>query len=426
MKNTNCLAIAMLATGATVGLGVRALPLQAQQADAPVAAAKPAAKATVDPQALALLKQVEASYKALKSYSGSVTTEEAQPGGALRSSSGTIRWLKPNRFALNQSDGKKSTAIISNGTALFVSLSSDKARYLKQPAPTGSDNITSALRQSGDTPLLLAYALSGASLIELFEIGTSKTPTSLEVGETSTVGETPVDVVNMTMSDPRFTTLYSFALGQEDHLLRQMKVSIKSTQAPAGEKEAQAQVGGFTETHSNIQLNPSLPASTFAFTPPKGAKPVDSLEPPTYDAKLKKGAAPIVFTAKDTSGKPLSLAQFKGKVVLLDFWATWCGPCVGEVPNIVAAHKKYGAKGFEVVGISLDQDRKSLDAFVKQYKMPWRQVFDGQGWKSRVPGLYGVRAIPFAVLIGRDGKIAALDVRGEALEPAIKAALAKK
>lgn len=425
MKKTNRLAIAMLATGLGV-LATRELPLQAQQADAPAAEAKPAAKATIDPQALALLKQMEASYKALKSYSGSVKTEEMQPGGTLHSSSGTIQWVKPNRFVLNQNDGKKSTAIISNGTTLFISSSGDKARYLKQPAPSGSDAITSALRQSGDTPLLLSYALSGASLIELFEIGTSKTPTSLEVGEASTVGETPVDVVNMTMSDPRFTTLYSFALGQEDHLLRQMKVSIKGAQAQADEKGAQAQVGGFTETHSNVQINPTLPAATFAFTPPKGAKPVESLEPPTYDVRLKKGASPIAFTATDTSGKPLSLAQFKGKVVLLDFWATWCGPCVGEVPNIVAAHQKYRAKGFEVVGISLDQDRKALDAFVKQYKMPWRQVFDGQGWKSRVPGLYGVRAIPFAVLVGRDGKIASLDVRGEALEPAIKAALAKK
>ena len=110
----------------------------------------------------------------------------------------------------------------------------------------------------------------------------------------------------------------------------------------------------------------------------------------------------------------------------MDFWATWCGPCVGEMPNVIAAYKKYHARGFDVVGISLDQDKSALTSFIAQNKMPWRQVYDGKGWGSAVPGQYGVRAIPFGLLLNRDGTIAAVEVRGDALPAAIKVALAKK
>jgi len=95
------------------------------------------------------------------------------------------------------------------------------------------------------------------------------------------------------------------------------------------------------------------------------------------------------------------------------------------MPNVIAAYKKYHAAGFDIVGVSLDQDRPALTAFIAQNKMPWRQVFDGKGWGSAVPRRYGVMAILFGMLIGRDGRIAAVDIRGPALASAIKAALAK-
>ena len=95
------------------------------------------------------------------------------------------------------------------------------------------------------------------------------------------------------------------------------------------------------------------------------------------------------------------------------------------MPNVIAAYNKYHAQGFDVVGISLDQSRAALTAFIAQNKMPWRQVFDGKYWSSAVPREYGVQAIPFGLLIGRDGQIAAVDVRGPALSAAIENALAK-
>jgi len=103
-------------------------------------------------------------------------------------------------------------------------------------------------------------------------------------------------------------------------------------------------------------------------------------------------------------------------VVLVDFWATWCGPCVGELPNVLAAYKKYHDKGFEIVGISLDEDQGKLEGFTAAKGMTWRQYFDGTGWDNKLAKRYGVTAIPATYLLDRDGKIAAKNLRGPALE----------
>lgn len=131
----------------------------------------------------------------------------------------------------------------------------------------------------------------------------------------------------------------------------------------------------------------------------------------------------IAFTATD--GSAVDLAKMKGKVVLVDFWATWCGPCVAEMPNVIAAYSKFKDKGFEVVGISLDQDRAALDGFTKQNGMTWPQHFDGMGWQSELVKKFGIRGIPATFLIGKDGKIAASDLRGEELEANLARLLAE-
>ena len=133
------------------------------------------------------------------------------------------------------------------------------------------------------------------------------------------------------------------------------------------------------------------------------------------------------FAEKDLDGKPLSIAAFKGKVVLVDFWATWCPPCVLEVPNVIATYQKHHREGFEVIGVTSDDDRDTLNKFIKKHDgMVWPQYFDGQGSKNKLAVKYGVQLIPFAVLLNRDGKVITTDVRGEKLEPAVSAALAKK
>lgn len=121
----------------------------------------------------------------------------------------------------------------------------------------------------------------------------------------------------------------------------------------------------------------------------------------------------IKFKALD--GREVDLAAMKDKVVLVDFWATWCGPCIGELPNVKANYEKYHAKGFEIIGISLDDDKAKLEAFVKKENIPWAQSFSGEGWQDPIASKYGIKGIPAMFLIGKDGKVAAANARGPAL-----------
>ena len=116
-------------------------------------------------------------------------------------------------------------------------------------------------------------------------------------------------------------------------------------------------------------------------------------------------------------GTPFDQKTLKGKVVLVDFWATWCGPCIAEIPNVLEQYEKYHDKGFEVIGISLDKDRDALEKFIAEKKIPWPILFEESagGWQHPMATYYGISGIPTVVLIGRDGKVITLDARGENL-----------
>jgi thiol-disulfide isomerase/thioredoxin len=133
-------------------------------------------------------------------------------------------------------------------------------------------------------------------------------------------------------------------------------------------------------------------------------------------AGLAVGKAFPDFQEKDLDGKSLSIAGLKGKVVLVDFWATWCGPCITELPHVKAAYDKYRGKGFEIVGISLDSERDKLTGFLSKEKMTWPQFFDGKGWQNKLAQQYGVNSIPATYLLDGEGKIVAKNLRGPALE----------
>ena len=143
-------------------------------------------------------------------------------------------------------------------------------------------------------------------------------------------------------------------------------------------------------------------------------------------ASLQVGAKFPDFSEKDIAGKPLSIANHKGKVVLVDFWATWCGPCVAELPNVLKTYDKFHAKGFEIIGISLDKDQDALTSFVKKRNMKWTQYFDGKGWENKLAAKYGIQSIPATFLLDKEGKILAKDLRGQDLETAVAKVLSKR
>lgn len=137
----------------------------------------------------------------------------------------------------------------------------------------------------------------------------------------------------------------------------------------------------------------------------------------TLDASKSTAIGSVApdFTLTDVNGKPVSLASYKGKYILVDFWASWCGPCRQENPAVVKAYNTYKAKGFDILGVSLDQKKDKWEEAIKEDQLTWTHVSDLKGWQSDVASLYGVRAIPMNYLLDKEGKIIAKSLRGEDL-----------
>jgi len=138
---------------------------------------------------------------------------------------------------------------------------------------------------------------------------------------------------------------------------------------------------------------------------------------PAWTAGESLAAAPD-FSASDITGNPLTLSNFKGKIVLLDFWATWCPPCRAEIPNLLDIFRKYSGRDFVIISVSLDRDTAYAGKFVQEKGMNWRHIMDRDA-ASRIADLYQIQYIPSTLILDRMGRIVTRDLRGTELKAKI-------
>lgn len=177
---------------------------------------------------------------------------------------------------------------------------------------------------------------------------------------------------------------------------------------------------GYTEGMDPKELSAVVPNLAKRFPEHQGIKDLVA----RYNDFISKPAAPKMpgigdmapeITMNDTEGKPFSLSQLRGKYVLVDFWASWCGPCRRENPNLVKAYNMFKDKNFTILGVSLDEDKAKWLKAIQDDKLAWKQISDLQFWNSAAVGLYGFDGIPYNVLLDPSGKIIATGLREEGL-----------
>lgn len=130
-----------------------------------------------------------------------------------------------------------------------------------------------------------------------------------------------------------------------------------------------------------------------------------TVKPAPDESTIAEGHAFPSLEFASLSGEQVSLKNLKGKVVLIDFWASWCGPCLRTMPDLVQTYRDYHDQGFEIIGISLDRDQSQLERYIRDTGITWQQYYDGLGWDNKMAKRFGIQGIPHVVLVDKNGAV---------------------
>lgn len=363
------------------------------------------AQAATTTKAQLIIDRSLKTYQSLQSYQYTSVKSSVSPAGKQVSRS-SVSWKAPRYLNIVTTVDEHRLLENYDGTHYnFTGIDDTGNFWSNEPLPDTSFG-RKVLLQYQPTGMLFTPFLAG---VNPFQEPFGFPMSSVTLKNPSTLGGVKVDtIVAIPKDDPN--THFTYLIGQKDHLIR--RISMQSI-TPAGDKYQ------ISETHSNIKKNIAFAPGTFTFRAPANTP----LKHPTASGTLKAGDTPPAINAKDIHGNSATLEKYKGKVLLVDFWASWCGPCVQEMPYVKSLYRKYHDQGFDILGISLDATMADLNKFIKDESLPWQQVFDHEG-KAADP--YNVIYIPYTVLIGRDGKVIGENQKKLLLDAAIRDALNKK
>ncbi len=447
----------LISAAAILAASTTATCVHAQYAAKPAADKQPAAvpaaaKSASDPAAEALLRAAFDAMKVTKFWKYSAIVEGTQSGSATgeykadvileRADAGGWKVLVEAEVKLSKSETAKPKKIVvayDGASARSIRDTDKQVGELTDPADL-AEVMGFFAKERAASPVVWEL-LADKSLDEKGLVVKSETAQEVEgvlcdVLLAEFKGEKAKDL------DPIDAAGGRYYIGQKDHMLR--KVERMRANSKPGDKPVK------TVTMTGTEFAEQPKGANFAIQVPKGytVKPEakKSKPKPIQAAKEEVKAKPAAgalgahtvgkpvtpFEAKLLDGKSVKFpGDFKGKVVMLDFWATWCGPCMGEMPNVVSVYSKYRSKGFEILGVTLDN--KGAEAKIKDTakneKMTWSQVYDGGGWSSAVAKLYGINSIPHAYLVDGDTGLildAGEGMRGDALAKTVETALAAK
>jgi peroxiredoxin/outer membrane lipoprotein-sorting protein len=410
--------------GCVLGIALLAGAVPAFAAGAAAPATQPAATQS-SAEAAALLGRVDAAYAKLQSaqFNGHVIGQ-FDVGGEKKTQDlpFTSSFRSPNRF---RHETKGDVLVGSTGQKVYA-YQPDHNAYLSVDAPKERGALSdwpravAGILEQQNPSLLLALTKSAAG--ELKDLA----PDVTRLADTNLDGTAFATLRFELPSDHQVITML---VDPQTSLLRQVKFDLrKSLEARGAVDVKTAEV---TVDYTQVATDTPLDEAKFAWTPPAGATLVSAKAQEPVMADDEDGAAKALvgkpapdFTLPGLDDKPVKLSAMKGSVVVLDFWATWCGPCVASLPHLDQLYKEQSPKGLKVYAVNLQEEKDAVKAFVEKKKWTLPVLLDSQG---EVAKQYGADAIPETVIVGKDGVVKKVFIgAGPDTEEQIKAAVAKE